>query len=34
MQRTTKAERKMFAKQFYQFLCLGGAQKAAIVIMR
>ena len=34
MKRTTKAERKKNAKQFYQLICNGGVQKAAIVIHR
>ncbi len=34
MERTTRAKRKQYAREFYQLLCGGGVQKAAIVIQR
>ena len=34
MKRTSRAERKKMARQFYQLVCNGDVQKAAIVIQR
>ena len=34
MKRTTAKERKQYAKEFYQLVCGGSVQKAAIVVLR